>query len=281
MQSTYAFVTGTAFNEREQEDLALAKSLLEHPGLAARLTQIVGAPIERGFKFLPPAWSGIVNRAVRVALWRALDIAVSSLDSPALNWSRKVPYKVLLGATGGVGGAFGVVALPFELPISTALMLRSIAEIARNEGFSLEDWSTRMACLEVFALAGPPARSKDVPSESSYWIVRSAMGKAVQDASVYLARRAAADAGAPVLVRLVETIAARFGAIISEQMAAKAVPLLGCVAGSAVNMLFMDHFQRVALGHFIVKRLEAQHGIPEVRDLYERLPCPKRVSLVE
>jgi hypothetical protein len=38
-----------------------------------------------------------------------------------------------VATTGGVGGLFGLPALAIELPISTTIMLRSIADIARSE----------------------------------------------------------------------------------------------------------------------------------------------------
>jgi hypothetical protein len=36
--------------------------------------------------------------------------------------------------SGGVGGFFGVAAIAFELPLSTTIIMRSIADIARSEG---------------------------------------------------------------------------------------------------------------------------------------------------
>jgi hypothetical protein len=38
-----------------------------------------------------------------------------------------------------------------------------------------------------------------------------------------------------------------------------------------VNVLFMNHFQRVAQGHFMVRRLERQYGRDVVREFYEEL----------
>ena len=46
----------------------------------------------------------------------------------------RLVHKLLATASGAAGGAFGLAALPIELPASTIIMLRSIAEIARNEG---------------------------------------------------------------------------------------------------------------------------------------------------
>jgi EcsC protein family len=61
---------------------------------------------------------------------------------------------------------------------------------------------------------------------------------------------------------------------VSEQVAAKAIPILGAAGGSLVNVLFMDHFQNMARGHFIVKRLEKKYGIEGVREAYDSIAVP-------
>ena len=43
---------------------------------------------------------------------------------------------------------------------------------------------------------------------------------------------------------------------MSEKLAAQAAPILGAIGGAAVNAAFADHFQTLARGHFIVRRLE-------------------------
>ena len=45
----------------------------------------------------------------------------------------------MVGASGAIGGAFGLASVAVELPISTTIMLRSIADIARSEGFDVRD----------------------------------------------------------------------------------------------------------------------------------------------
>jgi hypothetical protein len=72
-------------------------------------------------------------------------------------------------------------------------------------------------------------------------------------------------------VRLIAAIAARFSTVVTEEVAAKAVPVIGAVAGGTINLLFMHHFQEMARGHFVVKRLEKQYGREAVRTAYERL----------
>jgi hypothetical protein len=129
-----------------------AKMLLENPGIAARLANALGAPIERGFAMLPRNWSAIVNSATRSALLRALDMAVLSLKSNSQDEYSELTHKIMVGTSGWIGGAFGFTALPVELPISTTIMLRSIANIARDEGHHLSEMDTRLA----IGLSVPP-----------------------------------------------------------------------------------------------------------------------------
>ena len=58
---------------------------------------------------------------------------------------------------------------------------------------------------------------------------------------------------------------------MSEKLAAQAAPILGAIGGAAVNAAFADHFQTLARGHFIVRRLERQHGARVVAFEYQRL----------
>lgn len=66
-------------------------------------------------------------------------------------------------------------------------------------------------------------------------------------------------------------IAARFGVVVSDHAAAKMVPIVGAASGALLNLTFMQHFQDVARGHFIVRRLERAHGADVIRELYERV----------
>ncbi|HKQ39787.1 MAG TPA: EcsC family protein [Verrucomicrobiae bacterium] len=261
---------------KDLQDLRHAKALLENPGLAMRLANLVGTPLEKGFKLLPQGWTDVVHKAARAALTRALNVAVASLGTRARATASEKFHKILVGASGGVGGAFGLAAVPVELPISTTFMLRSIADIARSEGHDLQSASVKFACLEVFALGGK-AKSDDA-SESGYWAIRTALAKAVSEAAAYVAQRGVLEQSAPAVVRFIAAIAARFGVIVSEQVAAKAVPVIGAASGSVINILFMEHFQNMARGHFIVKRLEAKYGVARIREAYEQIAFSRASS---
>jgi hypothetical protein len=256
----------TPLATEELAELRFAKGLLENPGLTARLANFLGSPIEKGIQMLPADWNESINKAVRRALFKALQVAVASLGSKAPRGASNSLHKLIVGASGTLGGAFGLASVAFELPISTTIMLRSIADIARSEGFDIAAIETKLNCLEVFALGG---RSKaDDAAESSYWAVRAALGQALSEAATHISRTGAVEHTAPAIARLLSAIASRFGVVVSEQTAAKAIPVIGAASGAVINVLFIDHFQDMARGHFIIKRLEAKYGQGTVESAY-------------
>ena len=75
------------------------------------------------------------------------------------------------------------------------------------------------------------------------------------------------DAGRRVQHR--QVLGARFGVVVSEKAVAQAVPIIGAAGGALVNSIFIDHFQDMARGHFIVRRLERTYGEEVVKRAYE------------
>ena len=249
--------------------LRAAQQLLENPGLAARISDALGSPIERGFAMLPQRWHAAVTNATRRAIETALDVALRTLADGPPDAASNLWHKLAVGATGAAGGAFGLAALAVELPLSTTIMLRSIAEIARSEGEDLGSPEARLQCMQVLALGGRSA--DDDAAEAGYFAARAAMAKAVSEAARYLAQHGVAAKGAPVVVQLIAQIASRFSINVSQKVAAQAVPVVGAVGGALVNTLFIDHFQDTARGHFVVRRLERLHGADEVARVYEEI----------
>lgn len=266
----------SSLTPRAREDLRFARALLERNSLAARLADVLGAPIERGFAALPERWSGSVQKATEKALSKALDAAVRSLGDHR-GASRDRLHKLAVAGSGALGGAGGLATLALELPLSTTLMMRSIADIARSEGEPLvadlqgpeRAVETRLACLEVFALGGPT--KSDDAAETGYFGIRAALAAVVADATRHLAGRRGVDAGAPAILRLITAIASRFGVVVSEKVAAQALPIVGAAGGALVNTLFLEHFQGVARGHFLVRRLEREFGADVVRTEWDAL----------
>lgn len=249
---------------KDRQDLRTAVCLLENPGFAIRVADLIGAPIEAALKRLPESASTRVNAITESALRAVLDLAMRTMREGQVPASRR-SHKAAAAASGAVGGAAGLAGLGIELPITTAIIFRSIADIARAEGEDLRHPKTCLACVEVFALGGPG--SKDDAAESAYFATRVALAAAIRDAARFVARKTA-SVEAPMLVRLITKLAARFGIVVSWKSAAQLAPLVGAIGGAAVNTLFLDHFQDMAQGHFTVRRLERKYGKQFVRQAY-------------
>jgi hypothetical protein len=254
--------------DADLETLRLAVQALEKPSLPARLAAMVGKPIELLAGNLPFGSSQIVSAAVNKGLEAALKVALSTLNDRPAEGSNLL-HKSLAVASGAVGGALGASTLVIELPVSTIVMLRSIADIAKSEGEDLRDPETALACLQVFALGG--ASGGDDAADSAYFAVRAFLARSTAEAARYIAGRSVVEEGAPHLVRFLAQVAARFGVVVSQKFATQAVPVIGAFGGAVVNYAFIDHFQTVARGHFAVRRLERVYGADVVRAEYDRL----------
>lgn len=250
------------------EDLKYARMLLEEPGFNSRVIDIIGFPLEKGFSVLPEKWIAGIQQATRSALFAALRFAMFTMAEETVNRSSNRMHKAMSIVSGGVGGMFGWAGLGFELPTSTIIMLRSIADIARSEGEDVRNVRSMLACLEVFALSGK-TRTKDIP-ETRYYATRAVLGKLTSDAAAHICLKGVSRESAPALVRLISAIASRFGVMVTEKAAATAIPVIGAGAGAAINTLFIDHFQRTARGHFIIRRLEKKYGEKTVSEEYRR-----------
>ena len=261
------------------EDLAALRTAaqsLEQSSLAARLTNMLGKPIELVGHALPPSASQVIAAATSKALEGALRVALGTMRRRP-HAASQILHKALATASGAAGGAFGLAALPFELPISTIIMLRSIADIARSEGEHLSDPDTALSCVQVFALGGR-AQSTDA-SESGYFAVRGVLAKTVTQAARFVAERGVVGEGSPILVRFITQVSSRFGAVVTQKLAAQALPVVGALGGAAVNYVFIEHFQDVAHGHFTVRRLERVYGKGLIKAEYERLVSQGRSSI--
>lgn len=254
-------------------ELRDAKSILEHHGIADRLTEMIGKPVSVSLKLLPDVAEKAVYSAIEKSLSVALDVALRTLgdDSVKTGKPKLLTHKLLAGLSGAAGGVFGGATIAAELPVSTVLILRSVADIARSEGEDLSDVATRLACLEVFAL-DPGRKSKvEDDTEFGYFAVRAAMAKQIRDASQYVIKNGMSNTSAPPLVKLVAKIGERFGLVVSEKLAAQAIPVIGAVGGALINSYFIDHYQDLARAHFTIRRLERTHGEAIVREAYGRL----------
>ena len=255
-------------SEDDSAALRSAVEVLERSTLVGRLSQLAGRPVELIGRSLPAAAADAVSRATDVALKAALRVALTTLPKESRSSRGRLDTAAAM-TTGALGGALGLATLPLELPVSTVLMLRSIAAVAREEGEDLSDPETALACLEVFALGSRP-EGEDLMS-GGYLAVRGALAKSISQAAKLAASQRLADQSAPALMRFVAQIASRFGVVVSQKVAAGAVPVLGAFGGAAVNAAFLDHFRTVARAHFTIRRLERAYGTERIQAAYREV----------
>jgi len=258
-----------ALSASEISELRGAKILLENPGIAAKVSNLIGTPIEKVLKRLPDSMTVTVNEITKKSIEKALDIALLTMDKDVRVTSSNWWHKLAVGTTGATGGLFGLPGLAIELPISTTIMLRSIADIARSEGEDLSCPVAKLQCVQVLALGGNS--KSDDGTDAGYFAARAVLAKSISEAAAHLTKKGLSQHGAPAIVRLISQIASRFSIVVSEKAAVQAVPVVGAFGGAAINTLFIDHFQDMGRGHFIVRRLERLHGQEEVRRLYDEL----------
>jgi hypothetical protein len=215
--------------------------------------RLADAPAAQLGRRLPPAVRTRIAQATERGLAAAARAALWSLpaDRPVHPWT-EFWHKTAVAVSGAAAGFIGLEALLVEIPLSTTLMLRSIADIARAQGESPAHPETALNIVEVLALG-------DV-QVLQYLALRRAWAADLRAAATVLSGAAAADAGAPAVARVLSRVAARYQLQVGELAAAEIVPVLGAVSGAALNWMFLEHFQAKAYGHFTVRRLERTYG---------------------
>ncbi|KWE47088.1 peptidase [Burkholderia ubonensis] len=266
----------TTLSADDRDALRRAKQVLESPSLTMKLTGLLGAPIEKMIGRLPDFATGKINDATQLALRKCLNLALRTLGKPpapdadAHDKPSNLLHKLAVATTGAAGGAFGFVALPVELPVTTTLIFRSVCDIARSEGEDLSSVDAQLQCLAVLGMGGNPDKNEE-DADLGYFVLRGALAQAISKASSDITSKGVGAHGSAALFRLVQTVASRFSVQVTEQMAAKSIPAIGAVLGATVNTLFIDHFQQMAHGHFTVRRLERKYGAAAIEAAYQAI----------
>lgn len=257
-------------SESDKNELQHAKILLENPGIAAKITNFIGKPIESLIEELPKGFRDNIDKIIQAALQKAMQAALLTIkDEPGKTSSNRL-HKVGVALTGAAGGFFGLAALGAELPLSTTIILRSIAEIGRSHGESISSHEAKLACIEVLAFGGKS--ESDDGTETGYYTVRGFLAKSLSEAAKHVASEGFTSKGAPAILNLLTKIAQRFGIQVTNKLAAQSVPVVGAAGGAVVNTIFINHFQDMATGHFIVRKLERKYGKDLIKQVYEQLP---------
>ncbi len=271
-------LVAAALPSHAARELAWSYERLEHPSLAARLSDVLASPLEATMKLIPRRWKQRVDHAVETNMYRTLKMAMGSMDHREPVPSSDLLHRALVMGTGAVGGFFGPLTVLAELPVTTALMMRSIADIARSEGEDIMgSRDARLACVQVFALGG---RTKDDDeAEVGYYGMRITLGLHFENLLQFAGTMDGPHI--PGAVQLARAVAARFGVVISDKLAAQLVPVAGALSAATLNLIFMQHYQDVARGHFVVRRLEREYGVQLIREAYAQLREQDRLGAGE
>ncbi len=271
-----------------KEELVFIKQaydFLENQSLLMRIANQIGKPAEFFQNQLPEKYQNKVKTIVDESLKAIVKVAVSSIKSEKKDISfvrgntksSKYFHTALATGSGAVGGFFGWFALPVEMPVSTAIIFRSIANTADQYGFDVNDPEIALECMYVFTMG---SKSKDNSEmDSSYYTSRLAFSSVINRAAEYIATHSAKEVmngvnkgTAPGLVRFIAQIAAVFNVRVSEKLLASAVPIIGSVTSASLNAAFADYFCDAARYHFGLKSLEKIHGEKVIKEAYSGVP---------
>ena len=208
-------------------------------GVGMQLLSFVGGNAENLLERLPDRVKDRLEAATRSALETAFTAAARSrgVVSDRPDWLNTV----LTTAMGAAGGAGGLATSLAELPVTTTVLLRAIQGIAAEHGFDPADEQTRIDCIRVLAAAGPMTRDDGAD-----------LG--------FLAARVTITG--PSLQAVIARVAPRLSLVMGQKLAAQAAPVLGAVAGAAVNYAFTSYYQEMARVQFGLRRLAEDRALP-------------------
>ena len=258
--------TDTAMSQEDRASLVLAIDCLTTESFVVKAAGAAGSALTLPGRAMPKwakAWVlDFARSAIKASMYGASATMRGGPGTPASTRT----HKALTAVSGAAGGMFGLAGAAVEVPITTTLTLRAIADIARSEGFDVKDPAVRVECATVLSM-GSDSPADDEALEG-YFSSRSALAHIAAKASEEVAKAAAkaglkgvsADAAGGWVAKLIVKILERFGIPLSSKIAAGAVPVISAVSAATLNTLFTDYYQTIARGHFITRRLENKYG---------------------
>lgn len=231
----------------DHEIATLAQRHKAAGGLGLEVLNALGTQADGLLDRLPPRIRDRMTDATIDALNAAMRVAHGSRSvvPDQAGWLNQT-VSAAMGAAGGFGGLPTAMA---ELPVTTTLLLRVIEGVAVEHGFDPNEENVRFDCVQVFASAGPLEHDDD--ADLAFLSARVALSGTAMQA-------------------LIARIAPRLATVLGQKLAAQAVPVLGAVAGAAVNYSYTRYYTEMAHIHFGLRRLAIDADIPR-EDLVDRL----------
>lgn len=251
-------------SQREIDFIGVAAHFLEHPSFLIRMANTLGKPLELAQKNLPQSIQKKIAHAVEASLQKTLEISIFTLPPMQIQELPRRPlmdgqtHTLATAFTGAIGGFLGPLALAVELPITTGIMFRSIANIARSFGEDVSDADVRGECLQIFAM-GSSQSVEDDALKSSYFSQRLAFNSFIKNIT---------QKGAFPLLSLVTRVASRYEIVVAEKFIVESLPFLGAVGGATINSIFTNYFNETAYYHFGLRYLERKYGAHTIQKIY-------------
>lgn len=228
------------------EIAALAARQMRAHGPLILIINKFGGKIESQMAHLPDGLRRQIERVTTDALTRAVTVAGHGRHAPDFG-PRAAP--ALAAFTGALGGAGGLATALAELPVTITVILHAILRAAEDEGFDTTLPEVRAEALRVL-MAGGPLDDDDGINTSFLGARMTLTG--------------------PALHKLLAKIVPGFAAVLSQKLAAQAIPFLGAVTGAGLNAAFLTHYRELAHIRFGLLRLTVLHGAEPVRKSFER-----------
>ncbi|MBK0328558.1 EcsC family protein [Rhodobacteraceae bacterium F11138] len=233
----------------------LARHYRAAGGAGVQLLTMLGGRAEGLIDRLPRSVRSGLTGATEQALTVAMRAANGSRAAvPDQKGWVNTAVTTAMGAAGGFGGA--PTAL-IELPLTTAMLLRSIQGVAIEHGFDPAARSVQFDCVRVFASAGP--LEQDDGADLGFVSLRLTL-----------------TGGA--MHKLIAAVAPRLATALGQKLAAQTVPVLGAVAGATSNFVYTGYYQQIAHVHFGLRRLAIDADLPE-DELISRLSALTKARL--
>jgi hypothetical protein len=242
-------------DDTAREIAALAQRYRRANGPVISLVTKLGGSFEKQLSLLPAGFRDRVGQATEAALRQAWGLADQG--------GRRLPDPGRRGAvaaamvTGAAGGAGGITTSLAELPVTVTLILHAIRAEAVAAGLDPADPGVAAECLKVFAAGSPLATDDGVDT-------------------TFLSARLTLTG--PALQGLITAVAPKLAAVLTQKLAAQAVPLLGAVSGAALNAAFLTYYRELAAIRFALLRLGRDQDEAAILAAFKAATAPRTVG---
>ena len=253
METQNTEVNPIVISESTRAEIALvAKQYKSANNLMMKLINMTGSKVESAMNTLPDNWQSQFDGIIESALMKSYNTATwtnaslepkGRIDKALHKVSGDLAHRIAATTSGAIGGVAGAASSWAEIPIAITLIFRSIQNIASEYGEDLSSDEVKIECLKVFG-SGGPMKSDDGVDMGFIGARVSLTGASVQ--------------------KMISSIAPKFGAVLSQKLAAQTVPVIGAVSGAGINYTFITYYQQMAHVRFRLRKLASEHGIEAV-----------------